>query len=298
MPLQIYNPDPLIERLEKYAIYPYQDLNPCLGIIIKEDAPESDMCYMRSLRKKADKYGARTIIRPVKKMYDAIRAIQELRENIEVAGIIVLSSFGEDADRALADMIPSRIDIDCISSASLGQLVTSNTPIGFRNGPCTAVACYKIIEDFLGTDNFKTKKIAIINRSLRVGRPLAEILTQHNATVTVFHSQSPIVDDFSRFDIVVAATGKPKWLNENYFWLSSNAKLLIDVSTIDTEEGLVGDVDRQSFYDQGYDAENCTTNLIITSVPGGVGKLTPVILFAKLFQNAAFRWGKTVEGGI
>lgn len=298
MTLHIYNPDPLIERLEKYAIYPYQDLKPCLGIIIKENAPKSDMCYMRSLRKKADKYGARVVVRPVNKMYDAIRAIQELRENIDIAGIIILSSFGEDADRALADMIPSRIDIDCISSSSLGQLVTNGTPIGFRNGPCTAVACYKIIEDYLGTDNFKTKKIAIVNRSLRVGRPLAEILTQHNATVTVFHSQSPITEDFSNFDIVVAATGKAKWLNENYFWRSPNTKLIVDVSTISTEEGLVGDIDKQSFYDQGYDAENCAISLTITSVPGGVGKLTPVILFAKLFRNAAYRWGKAIEDGV
>lgn len=296
MPLQIYNPDPLIGRLEKYSIYSVNSfLRPTLGIIIKDDANESELYYMRSLQKKAEKYGANTILYTVNKMYDAAIAIQELRENTDVAGIIILSSFGENADRALADMIPSRLDIDCSSSVSLGQLITSNTPIGFRQGPCTAVACYKIIEDYCGTNDFSGKTVAVISRSLRIGRPLAEILTQHNATVTVFHSKSDMPQDLSEYNIIVTATDKPEWLDENYCQRYSNLKLIIDVSTIKTESGLVGDVDLDSFYDQGYDAENCTTNLTITPVPGGVGKLTPIILFAKLFQNAAIRLGKVIE---
>lgn len=295
MTLQIYNPNPLIERLEKYTIYDYKDLHPYLGIIIKENAPESETCYMRSLTKKAEKYGAKAIIYPVKNTYDAAKAIQELKENSKVAGIIILSMFAKDEDRALADMIPPRLDIDCTSSFALGQLVTNNKTIGFRQGPCTAVACYKIIEDCCKINDFSKKNIAIVSRSLRVGRPLAEMLTQHNATVTVFHSKSKLPQDFSDYNIVVLATGRPKWFDESYCQRYSDLKLIIDVSTIETDKGLVGDVDVQSFYDEGYGAENCNTNLTITSVPGGVGKLTPVILFAKLFQNAAMRLGKVIK---
>lgn len=296
MPLQIYNPDSLIARLEKYSIYSINSfIHPTLGVIIKSDASESDRYYLRSLEKKAKKYGAEIIVANVDKMYDAAISIQKLRENINVAGIIILSSFGEDADRALADMIPSRLDIDCVSSVSLGQLITSNTPIGFRKGPCTSIACYKIIEDYCKINDFSKKNIAVVSRSLRVGRPLAEMLTQHNATVTVFHSKSELPQDFSDYNIVVLATGRPEWFDESYCQRYSDLKLIIDVSTIETDKGLVGDVDLQSFYDEGYGAENCNTNLTITSVPGGVGKLTPVILFAKLFQNAAMRLGKTIE---
>lgn len=296
MPLQIYNPDPLIGRLEKYSIYSVNSfLRPTLGIIIRNDAEKSDYYYMRSLQKKAEKYGADVIIYTVDKMYDAAIAIQELRDKTDVVGIIILSSFGHNADRALADMIPSRLDIDCSSSVSLGQLITNDTPVGFRQGPCTAVACYKIIEDYCKTNDFSGKTVAVVSRSLRVGRPLAEILTQHNATVTVYHSKSDLPQDFSHYDIVVLATGEPEWFDENFCQRYSDLKLIIDVSTIETEDGLVGDLDLQSFYDQGYDAENCATNLTVTSVPGGVGKLTPVILFAKLFQNAAIRLGKVIE---
>lgn len=290
-----YNPNNVIKKLETYSIEAFNYLTPTLGIVVREDAPQSDVYYLNSLKSKAEKYGAKIDVRKVKTLYDAALAIQQLREDIEISGIIIISSFDEKSDRALANMIPVRLDIDCVSASAIGQLVTNTSPVGFRLGPCTAIACYKIIEDYLGTDDFKTKNIAIINRSLRVGRPLAEILTQHNATVTVYHSKSDMPQDLSDYNIIITATGQPEWLDENYCQRYSDLKLIIDVSTIETEKGLVGDVDLQSFYDQGYDAENCTTNLTITPVPGGVGRITPVVLFAKLFQNAAIRHGEILS---
>lgn len=287
MPIK-YNPDNVIEKLETYSIQAFDYLTPTLGIVIRENAPQSDIYYLNSLKKKADKYGAKVEIRTVKTMYDAALAIQQLREDIEISGIIMLSSFDEKSDRALANMIPVRLDIDCVSASALGQLVTNTSPIGFRLGPCTSIACYKIIEDFFETDDLSHKNVAILNRSLRVGRPLAEILTQHNATVTCFHSKSPLYN-VGDYDIVISAIGIPKSINI-FNLLSTKAihtSLIIDVATNPTDEGLVGDVD-PNLYD-------LFPSIKFTSVPGGVGKVTPVVLFAKLFQNAAIRHGEILS---
>lgn len=287
MDSNLYNPNNVITNLEKYSIMPFQYLCPVLGVIIRENAPEDEQSYLRSLMLKADIYGAEIQVKEVSAMYDAALAIQEMRAKHEVSGIIILSSFGKDADRALANMIPVRLDIDCISSACLGQLITNTSPIGFRTGPCTAIACYKIIEDVLGTDSFEGYRVAIINRSLRVGRPLAEILTQHDATVTCFHSKSPELY-LADFDIVVSAVGIPGFINEYSFTDEQGmaTSLVIDVAINSTKEGLIGDVspDIYSMY----------PGITFTKVPGGVGRIVPVVLFAKLFQNAAIMQGEEV----
>lgn len=284
-----YNPDNVIEKLETYSIQAFDYLTPTLGIVIRENAPQSDIYYLNSLKKKADKYGAKVEIRTVKTMYDAALAIQQLRENLDIAGIIILSSFDEKSDRALANMIPVRLDIDCVSSNSIGQLVTNTSPIGFRLGPCTAIACYKIIEDYFKTDDFRGLNVAILNRSLRVGRPLAEILTQHNATVTCFHSKSSELN-LADFDIVVSAVGIPGFIDEYSFideLRGVATSLVIDVAINSTKNGIVGDVAPELY--------NMYPRITFTSVPGGVGKITPVVLFAKLFQNAAIRNGEVLS---
>lgn len=290
MPIK-YNPDNIIEKLETYSIEAFDYLTPTLGIIIREDAPQSDIYYLNSLKKKANKYGAKVEVRKVKTMYDAALAIQQLREDIEISGIIMLSSFDEKSDRALANMIPVRLDIDCVSAGAIGQLVTNTSPIGFRLGPCTSIACYKIMEDYFETDDFSGLNVAILNRSLRVGRPLAEILTQHNATVTCFHSKSPKIGQFiDNFDVIITAMGKPNSLNFSQlkFYHSRKPDLIIDVTTAETENGICGDFNPNS-------VEKSFSNTVYTSVPGGVGKITPVVLFAKLFQNAAIRNGEILS---
>lgn len=283
----LYNPNDIIVNLEKYSIIPFQYLCPVLGVIIRENAPEDEQSYLRSLILKADAYGAEIQVVEVSAMCDAALAIQEMREKHEISGIIILSSFGKDADRVLANMIPVRLDIDCISSTCLGQLITNTSPIGFRIGPCTAIACYKIIEDVLETDSFEGYNIAIINRSLRVGRPLAEILTQHNATVTCFHSKSPELN-LADFDIIVSAVGIPEFINEYSFIEEQDVatSLVIDVAINSTKNGLVGDVAPELY--------NMYPGITFTKVPGGVGRIVPIVLFAKLFQNAALMQGEEI----
>lgn len=281
--MELLLPDKAIAALKEYVITPYKALHPTLGVIIKKDDQNSpDYVYLRSIQKKAEEYDARIEVIYVDGYADAANAIQHLRHCTLINGIIILSSFGAEADRALANMIPSRLDVDCAAASTFGQLITSTSPVGYRYGPCAAVAVMKLLEyeniDLAG------KRVAVMGRSLTVGRPLAEMLTQHNATVTCYHSKSEYYD-LSYYDIIIGAMGKAKALSDKHIARymvqdESTPQYLIDVGINVDENGKVcGDFDFKSF--EGIN------NIKITPVPGCVGKLATVVLFAKLFSNAA-----------
>lgn len=280
----VYDPSDVIANLENFSIFPYKELNPILAVIIKKDADQDEVCYLQALQKTAKKYGAKVLVEYATNMQEVASVIQGLRKNYFISGIIILSSFGKEADRALSNLIPTRLDVDCVSSTTFGELITSSSPISFRKGPCTAVACYKIIEDIF-SDDLSYKSVGIINRSLRVGRPLAEILVQHNATVTVYHSKSTI--DLSQHDIVICAVGQKDFFTPDYF---REGQVVIDVGiNVCENHQVAGDV----MFDKVCD--KLGEKGIITPVPGCVGKLTTTVLFAKLFSNAAELMGERYE---
>lgn len=282
---EIYNPKRIIENLEKFSIYPYQHLMPVLTVIIRKDARQDETSYLKSLQRKAKEYGAMVVVEYASNIRDAALAIQSLRKDYKVNGIIILSSFGKESDRVLKNLIPLRLDLDCVSASTFGELITSTSPIGFRLGPCTAVACYKILEDIYGTDDFEYKSIGIVNRSLRVGRPLAEILTQHNGTVTVYHTKSKI--DLKQHDIVICAIGKPNYFTRKDF---REGQVVIDVGiNVLPNNKICGDVDFEDVKDILGETG------IITPVPGCCGQLTTTILFSKLFISAAELAGERNE---
>ena len=164
-------------------------------------------------------------------------------------------------------MIPMRLDVDGLSYKSIGRLYGSDDPIAYRKAPCTAVACLKIIQELYGS-KLEGLKIAVIGRSMRVGRPLAELLVQQNCTVTLYHSKSNLSSWLGYNDVVVSAIGKPK------YW---NRKNLIDVGiNFDSEGKLCGDIDAKDFEDSA---------AYISPVPNGVGAVTNTVLFAKLYAN-------------
>ena len=283
--MKLLTPDKAISALEDYVIKPNLPLFPTLGVIIKPgDKDSPDYIYLRSIEKKAAIYSAKVVVKEAANYKEAATAIQEMRHDHKINGIIILSHFGKDVDRALFNMIPPRLDIDCVSALTFGHLITSYSPVGYRHGPCAAVAAMKLLE-YEGLTDLSEKKVAVIGRSLRVGRPLAEMLTQNNATVTCFHSQS---GDFKNscelfdYDIIISAVGKPKIWNLDACG-GGQERYFIDVGiSTDENDSICGDFDIDSF-------EN--TDINITPVPGCVGKLATVVLFAKLYANAAYVYG-------
>ena len=140
--------------------------------------------------------------------------------------------------------------------------------------PCTAEAVMALIKHY--QIETKGKKVAVVGRSLVIGKPVALLLTTANATVTVCHTKTVNVEQECRnADIIVACCGVAKMINSSYV---REGQIVIDVGmNVDEEGKLCGDVD--------YDAVSEIVDAI-TPVPGGVGSITTAILLKHVVDNA------------
>ena len=279
-----------VKKLEKDAIFPYQSLRPTLAVIHRgEYEDDGAISYLKSLQKTGQYYGAIVNDYIANTPFEVARMINAASSNPAVHGIIIISDYG-NMNRTLYNLIPARLDIDSLSAASLGNLIGNTSPIAYRNAPCTAVACMKIMEMLNEEEDFSEQRCLIIGRSIRVGRPLAEILTQKNMTVTLAHSKSNQnhISEAISYDYIVSAIGKPNYWNEDHrlYIKGYGDNCLIDVGMNYDENGkLCGDVDRE-WFDKKQNESTWYKNYI-TPVVGGVGRVTTTVLFAKLFENAA-----------
>ena len=166
---------------------------------------------------------------------------------------------------AMWDSIPAGKDVDALSSMNMGRLFISKAPDVERARffvPCTALAVVRLAQyHALGLHG---KRIAVAGRSAVVGRPLAHMLTNLNATVTLCHTKTPdIAAVFQGSDIVITAVGRVRWLKAGM--LPPDA-IVIDVGTnIDEAGKMCGDADFEGLKNKVR---------AITPVPGGVGPVT------------------------
>lgn len=152
-------------------------------------------------------------------------------------------------------------DIDCLTFESQGKLY-----MGEPNFlPCTPNSIVTLIKS-LNVD-ITGKNVVVLGRSNIVGKPVAQLLLNENATVTICHSKTKNLKEVCKAaDILVVAIGKPKFIDESY--VNSNA-IVIDVGTSRFEGKITGDVDFDKVIDK------CS---LLTPVPGGVGALTTTLL--------------------
>jgi methylenetetrahydrofolate dehydrogenase (NADP+)/methenyltetrahydrofolate cyclohydrolase len=166
---------------------------------------------------------------------------------------------------AMWDAVPAGKDVDALSSLNMGRLFISKTPDIERAGfftPCTALAVVRLLHHH--ALEVKGKKIAVAGRSAVVGRPLAHMLTNLDATVTLCHTKTPdIAAVFRSSDIVITAAGRARWLSAG---MLAPGAVVIDVGTnIDENGRMCGDADFEDLKDKVK---------AITPVPGGVGPVT------------------------
>lgn len=261
-----------IKKLETVAIDPHPTLNPTLGIIYRaEDAAAGS--YLRSIRRNAEKYKSTVISAECDSIQDASLKIRQWAQDPSINGIILISDYGE-ATQSLYNLIPARLDIDGLSNKSVAHLYGSKDPIAYRKAPCTAAACLKIIQT-LYDNELAGLNVAVVGRSMRVGRPLAELLLQQNCTVTLYHTKSKKTN-FSDKDVLVSAIGRPEYFYHPLNLDATNLNI-IDVGINYDEHGRIcGDVNYDSVKDKA---------AYITPVPNGVGAVTNTVLFAKLYAN-------------
>lgn len=249
---------------------------PGLAVILVGEDPASHV-YVRNKVKACGDVG----IRSVMEKYDAnmseadlLARIDALNHDATIHGILVQMPLPKHIDpQKVIAAIATDKDVDGYSVLSAGELM-AGLP-GFR--PCTPYGCMKLIET-TGID-LRGKHAVVIGRSNTVGKPMALLLLQANATVTVCHSGTPDLAYHTRqADIVVAAVGRRNTVTGD---MLKPGAIVIDVGINRNDEGkLCGDVDF---------ASASTVASHITPVPGGVGPMTITMLLANTIESAERR---------
>jgi methylenetetrahydrofolate dehydrogenase (NADP+)/methenyltetrahydrofolate cyclohydrolase len=196
--------------------------------------------------------------------------ISLLCERPDIHGVIlVMSSNPEFDETALTNLIPASKDVDGLSAANLGALVQSGPHQKFI-APATPRACIVLAESQTA---LKGKHAVVIGRGRTVGKPLANMLINAGATVTVCHSGTRDLAQISRSaDVVFVATGRSRGFGREYF---RDGQVIIDAGIGFIDGKLSGDVDTQSLE---------PLDVRVTPVPGGVGPLTSVLILENLQQ--------------
>ncbi|MFM2186921.1 MAG: bifunctional methylenetetrahydrofolate dehydrogenase/methenyltetrahydrofolate cyclohydrolase FolD [Burkholderiaceae bacterium] len=246
---------------------------PGLAVILVGDDPASAV-YVRNKVAACEATGILSVLdRHGADMSEAalLARIAELNADPRVHGILVQMPLPRhiDAHRVIEAINPAK-DVDGYSVLSAGQTLTGLP--GLR--PCTPFGCMKLIEST--GQSIQGHHAVVIGRSNTVGKPMALLLLQANATVTVCHSATPDIGFHTRqADIVVAAVGRAGMLTAD---MVKPGAIVIDVGINRRADGaLCGDVDFEAVREvAGW----------ITPVPGGVGPMTITMLLANTIQAA------------
>lgn len=247
------------------------DAPPCLAAVSVGAQPD-DRAYLHSIALSAA--GCGVTVRPVplpadcapEPLTDTLRA---LSADGAVHGVLLLRPLPA-ALRAqeMLDTLGARKDVDGMTTASLGALVTGAA--GFA--PCTAEACMELLRAH-GIDP-AGRRVTVVGRSLVIGRPAALLLTRADATVTLCHRKTPDLAARCRdADILLAAAGAPGLITRDFV---RPGQIVLDAGATALPDGtLRGDV-----------APDAAAIAVCTPVPGGIGSVTTALLLRHTVQAA------------
>ncbi len=258
-----------VEKICKVAGMP-----PALAtVLIGNDSASAT--YVRMKRKRCEDVGMKSLLieLPDATTTDELTAeIEKLAGDRSVHGILVQHPVPKSIDkRAAFEMIPIEKDVDGVSSGALGRVI-----LGMRAFiPCTPAGIMGLLNEY--QVELDGAHAVVIGRSPILGRPMASMLINRHATVTLCHSRTRSLPSIVRgADIVIAAVGKPRFVQGG--WIKVGA-VVIDAGY---NEGNIGDVDFAGAL------EPCS---LITPVPGGVGPMTIATLIDQTADAAARQLG-------
>ena len=240
--------------------------DPASQVYIRNKVKQTEACGMKSFQHMLDASASRNTL---------MKLIDSLNNNREVHGILVQLPLPAHLDpRDVIEAIDPKKDVDGFHTFNVGELWTG----GNAFIPCTPLGCLKLLKSV--EPNIAGKNAVVIGRSNIVGRPMAALLLNESATVTIAHSQTANLSMICRqADILVAAVGHPQMVKED--WIKPGAIVLdVGINRIETADGrgrLVGDVD--------FDAVSKVAGAI-TPVPGGPGPMTIACLLANTLEAA------------
>lgn len=196
-------------------------------------------------------------------------AIEAANRDENVNGIIVQLPLPKHMnEHELLNLVSPKKDVDCLTDINIGRLFTGKAYVK----PCTPQGIIQLLNHY-GV-YLSGKKAVVIGRSNIVGKPMAMLLMERNATVTVCHTKTPNIADYTKdADIIVVATGHRNTLTAN---MVKAGCVVVDVGMNRDENGkLCGDVDFNNLVKKvGY----------ITPVPGGVGPMTRAVLLENVMK--------------
>ena len=252
-----------------------QGVTPTLAIL-RVGQRDDDLSYERGAMKRCEKVGVavKNVVLPADVDSDTFFAtLEDLNEDDFVHGILMFRPLPKqlDGEKARKLLSPAK-DVDGCTDGSLAGVFT-NTALGFP--PCTARAAMEILK-YYGVE-LKGKRVAVIGRSLVIGRPVAMMLMHANATVTICHTRTVDVPSITRdADILIAASGQMESVGAEYL---RPGQTVIDVGIgwNEAKQKLCGDVKFE-------EAEPIVA--AITPVPGGVGSVTTAVLCKHVVEAA------------
>jgi len=245
---------------------------PRIDILLVGDDYASQM-YVNMKEKKALDLGISVNVHNFEKDInenDLVKLISQLNNDKSVDGIMVQLPMPDHVNESevLESILPSK-DVDGLTSTNLGKLFKNDSS---AIAPATAKGVIKLLDKY--DIQIEGKNAVVIGRGDISGLPIAAMLQNRNATITICHSHTQNLKDICKdADILVSSIGRAEYINSEYI---KNGSVVIDVGTNRNNEGkLVGDVDFSSVDDiAGY----------ITPVPGGVGPMTIACLFDNLIE--------------
>ncbi len=248
-------------------------VTPGLAVVLVGDNPASQV-YVRNKVKACEDTGMHSVLETWPATMgeaDLLARVEAMNKDPSIHGILVQLPLPAHIDeQKVIEAIDPAKDVDGFHVASAGALMTGLP--GFW--PCTPHGCMKMLEH-IGYD-LRGKHAVVIGRSNIVGKPMALLLLQANATVTMCHSGTKDLAGFTRqADVVVAAVGKRNVLTAD---MVKPGAVVIDVGMNRNEDGkLCGDVD--------FDGVKEVAGWI-TPVPGGVGPMTITMLMVNTLDSA------------
>ena len=252
---------------------------PGLAVVLVGSNPASQI-YVASKRKACDEVGF------VSRSYDLpettseaelLELIDTLNADTTIDGILVQLPLpaGIDNVKVLERIAPDK-DVDGLTDINMGRLVHNRESLV----PCTPIGIIDLLDYY--NIPIEGKNVVIIGRSDLVGKPMATLMTNRNATVTLCHSKTSNLEFYTKSaDILVVAIGIPKYIKEN---MVKEGAVIIDVGINRMEDNsLCGDVDFDNVKDKvSY----------ITPVPGGVGQMTVAELAVNTYKAHILRKNK------
>lgn len=250
---------------------------PGLAVVLVGDN-QASRTYVRNKQKRTEEAGMKSVLIELPENVTEeklLSVVEELNEDKTIHGILVQLPLPEHiSEEKVIDTISFDKDVDGFHPVNVGNLFIGKDSFV----PCTPAGIIELIKS-TGTQ-IEGKRAVVIGRSNIVGKPVAQLLLNENATVTIAHSRTKDLPQVAKeADILVVATGLAKFVKKDYIKLGA---IVIDVG-MDRDENnkLCGDVD---FDDVVQEAG------FITPVPGGVGPMTITMLLANTLKAAKRIW--------